>query len=235
MKKILMLSLLLLIAGVGDIAARPKAKWERRIERSKEQDKWEMDRIWRRRSSYFNLAYVSQNTTTNIDELASMHSDWGAALSWGKTFYLHRRPVGRVLKFGLDWTWLDLNGACFNQPLTSIFDGAYDETLYQLDAGMQLGPSITVNPVHHLKISTYFRVTPSYSAVYAVENELFMGRYATYYNVGATVAWRVLSLGVEYRTGKATYDDLGELSEWMPGLEIDVDTSSWRFYLGFRF
>ena len=67
MKKILMLSLLLLIAGVGDVAARPKAKWERRIERSKEQDKWEMDRIWRRRSSYFNLAYVSQNTTTNID------------------------------------------------------------------------------------------------------------------------------------------------------------------------
>ena len=235
MKRILLLSLLSLIMGVNAIAAKPKAKWERRIERAEEQDRWELDRIWKRRSGYLNLSYVTQNTKTNIDELSSMNSDWGAALSWGKTFYLHRQPIANVLKFGLDWTWLDLNGACFNQSLTSIFDGAYDEVLYQLDAGMQLGPSITVNLVHHLKVSTYFRMTPSYSAIYAVENELFMGRYATYYNVGAAIAWRLLSLGVEYRTGKATYDDLGELSEWMPGLEIDVDTSSWRFYFGFRF
>lgn len=234
MRRVVLFSLLLLVF-VGDVAAQRKAKWERRIERAQEQDQWEMDRIWRRRSDYLNLAFVVQNVETNIDELSELNSEWGASISWGKTFYLHRKPIGSVLKFGLDWTWLDLNGACFNQPLTSIFDGAYDETLYQLDAGMQLGPSITVNPVHHLKISTYFRVTPSYSSVYAVENELFMGRYATYYNVGATVAWRVLSLGVEYRTSKATYDDLGELSELMPGVAIDLNTTSWRMYFGFRF
>ena len=229
-----MLSLLLLVF-VGDVAAQRKAKWERRIERAQEQDKWELNRIWRRRSDYLNLAFVEQNVETNIDELSELNSEWGASISWGKTFYLHRKPIGRVLKFGLDWTWLDLNGACFEQDMYSIFDGDYHETLYQLDAGMQFGPSITVNPVDHLKISTYFRVTPTFATVYAVENELFLKNYATYLNAGLSVAWRLLSLGVEYRTGKTSYDDLGELSELMPGVAIDLNTTSWRMYFGFRF
>ena len=229
-----MLSLLLLVF-VGDVAAQRKAKWERRIERAQEQDKSELNRIWRRRSDYLNLAFVVQNVETNIDELSELNSEWGASISWGKTFYLHRKPIGRVLKFGLDWTWLDLNGACFEQDMYSIFDGDYHETLYQLDAGMQFGPSITVNPVDHLKISTYFRVTPTFATVYAVENELFLKNYATCLNAGLSVAWRLLSLGVEYRTGKTSYDDLGELSELMPGVAIDLNTTSWRMYFGFRF
>lgn len=234
MRRVVLLSLLLLVF-VGDVAAQRKAKWERRIERAQEQDKSELNRIWRRRSDYLNLAFVVQNVKTNIDELSALNSEWGASISWGKTFYLHRKPIGRVLKFGLDWTWLDLNGACFEQDMYSIFDGDYHETLYQLDAGMQFGPSITVNPVDHLKISTYFRVTPTFATVYAVENELFLKNYATYLNAGLSVAWRLLSLGVEYRTGKTSYDDLGELSELMPGVAIDLNTTSWRMYFGFRF
>ena len=226
---------MLLLVFVGDVAAQRKAKWERRIERAQEQDKSELNRIWRKRSDYVNLAFVVQNVETNIDELSELNSEWGASISWGKTFYLHRKPIGRVLKFGLDWTWLDLNGACFEQDMYSIFDGDYHETLYQLDAGMQFGPSITVNPVDHLKISTYFRVTPTFATVYAVENELFLKNYATYLNAGLSVAWRLLSLGVEYRTGKTSYDDLGELSELMPGVAIDLNTTSWRMYFGFRF
>ena len=234
MRRVVLLSLLLLVF-VGDVVAQRKAKWERRIERAREQDKSELNRIWRKRSDYLNLAFVVQNVETNIDELSELNSEWGASISWGKTFYLHRKPIGRVLKFGLDWTWLDLNGACFEQDMYSIFDGDYHETLYQLDAGMQFGPSITVNPVDHLKISTYFRVTPTFATVYAVENELFLKNYATYLNAGLSVAWRLLSLGVEYRTGKTSYDDLGELSELMPGVAIDLNTTSWRMYFGFRF
>ena len=226
---------MLLLVCAGDVVAQRKAKWERRIERAQEQDKSELNRIWRKRSDYLNLAFVVQNVETNIDELSELNSEWGASISWGKTFYLHRKPIGRVLKFGLDWTWLDLNGACFEQDMYSIFDGDYHETLYQLDAGMQFGPSITVNPVDHLKISTYFRVTPTFATVYAVENELFLKNYATYLNAGLSVAWRLLSLGVEYRTGKTSYDDLGELSELMPGVAIDLNTTSWRMYFGFRF
>ncbi len=226
---------MLLLFCAGDVVAQRKAKWERRIERAQEQDKSELNRIWRKRSDYLNLAFVVQNVEINIDELSELNSEWGASISWGKTFYLHRKPIGRVLKFGLDWTWLDLNGACFEQDMYSIFDGDYHETLYQLDAGMQFGPSITVNPVDHLKISTYFRVTPTFATVYAVENELFLKNYATYLNAGLSVAWRLLSLGVEYRTGKTSYDDLGELSELMPGVAIDLNTTSWRMYFGFRF
>ena len=81
MKRILLLSLLSLIMGVNAIAAKPKAKWERRLERAEEQDRWELDRIWKRRSGYLNLSYVTQNTKTNIDELSSMNSGRAKSLS----------------------------------------------------------------------------------------------------------------------------------------------------------
>ena len=91
------------------------------------------------------------------------------------------------------------------------FDGYYSEEdaekVYQAEIGMQFGPSITINPVHHLKISAYFRVTPSYSAFYMPDYEEGYGGYMTVCNVGGTIAWKLLSLGVEYRSGKAIYKE----------------------------
>lgn len=70
----------------------------------------------------------------------------------------------------------------------------------------QFGPSLTVNPVHHLKIGGYFRVTPSYSLLYM--DETVHHHYVTFCNAGCTLAWKVLSVGVEWRWGTAKYDGL---------------------------
>ena len=78
--------------------------------------------------------------------------------------------------------------------------------IHQAEIGMQFGPSLTVNPVHHLKIGGYFRVTPSYSLLYM--DETVHHHYVTFCNAGCTLAWKVLSVGVEWRWGTAKYDGL---------------------------
>ena len=60
-----------------------------------------------------------------------------------------------------------------------------DETIdignHRLEYGMQVGPSITINPVHELKISLYFRLTPSYSMMYL--DDSFNSNFALFYRL----------------------------------------------------
>ena len=201
-------------------------------------EKMELNRIWKDRGGYFNMAYVNQSVENELSSNFNLKSDWGASLSWGRTFYLHKKPIGGMLKFGLDWTWLDINGAGYSGlQVYDDYDEMYvDLAAYQAEIGMQLGPSITVNPVHHLKIGAYFRVTPSYSAIYIPDYETVWGNYVTFYNVGATIAWKVLSVGLEYRHGGAKYMNLVDDEESdIVNLNENFITNSMRFYFGFRF
>ena len=65
------------------------------------------------------------------------------------------------MKFGLDWSWVDLNYSKYTiseseEPGSGSVGDIMDETIdignHQLEYGMQVGPSITINPVHELKI-----------------------------------------------------------------------------------
>ena len=159
-----------------------------------------------------------------------------------------------MIKFGLDFTWLDINYA---KSTLESYDGEVGETytsdVHQAEIGMQVGPSVTINPVHHLKVGGYFRVTPSYSMLYM--DDTFHHHYVTMLNAGCMVAWKVISLGVEWRWGSATYDGLtfdesafddesfgdegdpsmGDVMDNLSAPERKLKTSSVRFYVGFRF
>ncbi|WP_417192431.1 hypothetical protein [Alistipes putredinis] len=133
----------------------------------------ELDRkIWKNRSKYFNLGYVKQSLVFKDFGDEKLKNDFGVSISWGKTYYLHKKPLLGMLKFGLDWSWVDLNYSKYTisepeEPGSGSAGDIMDETIdignHQLEYGMQVGPSITINPVHELKISLYFRLTPSYS------------------------------------------------------------------------
>ena len=168
-----------------------------------------------------------------------------------------------MLKFGLDWSWVDLNYSKYTiseseEPGSGSVGDIMDETIdignHQLEYGMQVGPSITINPVHELKISLYFRLTPSYSMMYL--NDEFYHHYATFCNTGFAVAWKVLSVGCEWRWGKASYDGLGlnlddlegdysdgDFSGDIPSADdvltdlqdLKLKTKSFRVYFSFRF
>ena len=202
------------------------------------------ERVWTKRKAWFNIAYNKQSLKTNECNVWQ-HSDWGMGISTGRTFYLHKRPILGLMKFGLDWTYFDLNVASYAKLPYEYNEGFYpneeegfsygeegDEEssdLYKGEAGMMFGPSLTVNPVDVLKVAIYFRVLPCYSMIY---NDGFQGKYATYFTYGASISWRVISLGIEQRWGDTKLDcgfD-GEKSS-----DVTFSAKGLRFYLSFRF
>lgn len=186
-------------------------------------------KIWKDRAKYFNIGYVNQ-TVTDKTFGGEIKSDFGVSLSSGKTYYLHKKPIVGMIKFGLDWTWLDINYA---KSTLEFADGdageIYSADMHQAEIGMQFGPSVTVNPIHHLKVSGYFRVAPSYSGLYV---DGLDHSYVTMWNAGCALSWKVISVGVEWRWGKSAYDIMDDDKE---GMDNDSKVRSTRFYIGFRF
>jgi hypothetical protein len=134
-------------------------------------------------------------------------------------------------------------------PLESYPDEQEDNInigRHQFEYAMQVGPSVTVNPIDHLKINAYFRYAPSFSGI-LIDDE-FSCNYASFFVTGAAISYKVISVGIESRWGKAKYknfsiDDFNEE-------DMDVDNPEWndviskskrkfktnsvRFYISFR-
>ena len=210
--------------GKGDTEALQQQVTELSNRLSNMENENREQQIWKRRSKYFNLGYDIQTISLAGEK---SKSSLGASLSWGKTFYLHKQTLFGMMKVGLDWSWLDLTYAQHKIDTSSDFGVTDDDsnesatTMTHLAFGMQLGPSVTVNPVDHLKLSLYLRVTPSFAMIGADE---VYGGYSTYCNLGLSVAWRVLSVGFEQRWGKINADGNDKFND-----------STTRFYFGFRF
>lgn len=210
-----------------------------------QQDDERSYKIWKKRSKYFNLGYVNQSLIFKDLGDEKLKNDFGVSISWGKTYYLHKKPLLGMLKFGLDWSWVDLNYSKYtiseiDDPYSDPVGGIVDETIdignHQLEYGMQIGPSVTINPVHELKISLYFRLTPSYSMMYL--DESFNSNFALFYSFGGSVAWKVISIGVEGRWGQAKYKGFSLEDADLEGIsstKTKLKTNSVRFYVGFRF
>ena len=236
MKKILLV-LAMLGIGLGSVMAQEAdAIKKKRNERMY----LKYTKVWSKTKGYINLAYANQSLS-DVDSDASYDADWAAAISWGKTFYLHDKPLARMIKFGLDWTWFDLNAAQYSYVDTELFKNRERNNLYQAEIGMHVGPSFTINPVHHLKVSAYYRLAPSYSALFDADDEGFHHNFALFGNLGAAISWKVISLGVEMRSGKAKYDGI-EFGQFGPGKDgtstansYKLKTESVGFYIGFRF
>lgn len=110
--------------------------------------------------------------------------------------------------------------------------------MYQAEFGMQFGPSLTINPFNHLKLSGYFRVTPSYSVFYD-SNDVF-GSYGTFFSAGGAISYKAISFGIEGRWGNTQYKSLmGEEEEgYEEGYDIPIPKykiGSTRAYISFRF
>lgn len=228
MKRILLLALAIVMGAGFAFAQEEEVKVK----------EYSNNRIWRNRAGYLNVGFVTQRVIEDLSfsdiNDVMMVSNWGVSLTSGKTYYLHKKPIADMVKIGLDWSWLDLNVVRYTTNYSLIpHDNNFEE--YQAEVGMQFGPSVTVNPVHHLKVSAYFRVTPSYSARYDTGREHGHGNYITMYNVGGAVAWKLLSLGVEYRGGKCAYKSFDGGYYEFGSKDDKLKTRGVRFYFGFRF
>jgi len=199
------------------------------------------------RPNYINFNYAFQNAKFNsIDKVSS---NIGAALTVGHTYYiLKSKPLGGVVRFGIDATWIDINYANYNLKLSSIpspqaefynISDLVEQKIHQLEIGMQVGPSITITPIENLNLSAYFRFAPSFStSVRVIDEDTYVDRgYASFFVAGASVAYKMISLGVEQRWGKPKYKsiNLSDVTPELTSFKTKVQTEAIRLYLSLRF
>ena len=181
------------------------------------------EKIWKR-SKYFYIAYGMTSLDRGNGQ-PKLNSDFAFSIGRGKTYYLHKKPLLGMIKFGLDWTFFDIAVAQYEEE-----DGLYtrdDSDIYKGEISMQFGPSITVNPIDFLKVNLYFRYDPSYSMMFNTDGNKFKGNYGSYFNTGLAASYKVISLGYEYRWGSTSYKIDDENQTWK--------TSGSYFYISFRF
>ncbi len=202
--------------------------------------------VWKRKR-HISIGFSKQNMEDADNALDMKYkSQIGLTLDWGKTFYLHKKPIANIMKIGLDWSWVNLSFAKYksgsgihfnNTPESDYSDDGYEPNIdlgvYSLSAGMSVGPSLTFAPFYntgkglqHLLAQTYFHVTPSYTGRVMSEDDEseFCHGYTTYFNWGVNVSYKVISVGYEYRWGKSKFKQLALDFSDDDGDEPDVPT-----------
>lgn len=131
--------------------------------------------IWKRKK-HISISFSTQNMEDADNPLdMKFKSQAGFNLDWGKTFYLHKKPIANFMKIGLDWSWINLSFAKYKSGSGIHFnslagdysnyeedDGyGYDDDedddfnldidlgVYSLSAGMSVGPSFTFAPFYN--------------------------------------------------------------------------------------
>lgn len=219
----------------------------------------EQERKWRRKR-FFNISYAPVHKLTNDDAGLEWSKDFAVGLTMGRTYYLHRKPVAGMVKFGIDWAYLDFTYARYkyaddisgSDP--TWHDGSdghigYDTYLYDLgmhsiDYCMHVGPSVTVNPVSHLMVNAYFHYLPTASAA-LLDGDFSFG-FVNGMAFGMSVSWKVIAVGFEKRWGSGKYSKFGTSDDLEYGGGNDevadiysertkMKQNSFRVFVGFRF
>lgn len=173
-------------------------------------------------------------------DFPALKSNYGASFTVGRTYFLHRKPIAGILRIGIDATWFDINYTNYKLELRDKQSQPETMSYHQAEVAMQVGPSVSVNPVGKLNIHTYFRYAPSFSGLY--DGDQFLGNYATVFVGGGAVSYGKVGLGVEARFGGCRYKELfggGDEEEKSGGDEsatVEKTTfSGLRVYFSLRF
>lgn len=238
---------------------------EKRTETKKQKDLWD-------RKGWRNISYSLQQINSDLYR-STLKPDYAFGFTIGQTFYLHKKPLANMIRFGLDWSYFDLNIAKYSAPYSDRidenvvpdngnvnggtvfqnggygddFDNPFEDFLpsddeensssqYKMEAAMLFGPSITINPVDKLMIQAYFRYAPTYSML--LDEDLnYYGSYASFFNAGVALSYKMIGLGVESRWGTSTYSQevYNEQIDDYEYRDMKWRTKGVRLYLSFRF
>lgn len=204
------------------------------------------------RKKYFNIGYATQTFSPEYGN--ALESKFGVSLVNGRNIFLHKKPIANMLKFAIDLgsdinyaQYKDLEGDYnfsdsdfdYSDEGDNYYDSGYEDEedldlgLHHVDIGLHVGPSISINPVSHLKVSAYFRFVPSYSMV-ILNSELYQS-FAPMFTYGGEVSYKFIGIGIEGRSGSAKYKDMVAEIEGTEAMKTKYKTSAMRFYISFRF
>lgn len=185
----------------------------------------ESNKEWRKK--FIDLSFT--NATLSQDNVKDLKSNYGAAFTVGRTFFLHK-PIGDMLRFGIDVTWFDINYTNYDiEHITYLDSNKYQ--YHQGEVSMHVGPSITFEPIKKLSVHAYFQYAPTFATIYTGDNETFYGNYASLWGVGGNVSYGVVGLGIESRFGDTNYKPIGSSDSE----NIKSSLSGFRAYLTFKF
>ena len=189
----------------------------------------EMQKTWKRRK-YWKIGITSPNLERTDGEEMKWKTNGSFFIQKGRTSYLHSKPIAGMIKFGIDYGFLDFTYsklelkevAYSNESGTRASDGfddivsgdpdgdigiseltGIDLGMHKIDYGLHVGPSVSVNPWNKLIATAYFHVMPTASSV--IQNDNFSYGFGCMMAAGVSVAYKAISLGVEGVWGKVKY------------------------------
>jgi len=183
---------------------------------AEQEKKWE--KIWDKRKKHWSFSYItSQKLTLKNNENSVSKSSFGVNVKRGRTWYLPKKPLGGMVKFGIDLDPLDLTYVKYESDPVNVqkTTGSADEEgeeqdlnlgRHQITYGIGIGPSVTVNPIDHLKACAFFHYVPGVGAL--IYDSKFSWGYQGMCAFGFNVAYKVISLGFETRWGSSTFSKI---------------------------
>jgi len=193
------------------------------------------------RQKFTNLSFTAQKLDLESSYVNDkINSKYGAAITTGRTYYVHKAPLLGMVRFAIDAAFLDLNYAHYSAE-TSVphyydsyeYGTVEDVKFHQAEIGVQVGPSVTVNPISKLNVQAYFRFSPTYAALYDDFAGEIYGTYASFFVCGGAVSFGGIGLGVESRWGTPKYGALG-FDDFKAG-DDKFKTTATRVFLTLRF
>lgn len=182
---------------------------------------------------------------------------FGVSLNTARTIYVHRKPIGGMLKFGIDYGFA-LDYANFDDKIDGDYygytgpfgytgtDQYYDEDddddfnigSHMANIGINLGPSATLRLFRNMRIKAYCYFVPSLSL--RIANSEAATSFVPFVTPGVSVGWKAINIGFQWKTGRGKYKDIvgdiiGEegMSADMP--KIKYRTNSYQIYLSLSF
>lgn len=216
------------------------------------------------KETYLNLIYNTSHKMSS-DEFPSTTGEFsnefepkfGMGLQWGHTFNFHRMPVGSVVFFGLNFTWMDLNFNKFDKSETPVgyTQGEQVRNLpwhnekMTIGYGMSAGPAVTFYPftqlrnsgANKLRLQLYFHVGYGVQAAIVkdgiikdgdVKNGFGLG-HGLFTSYGASLSWDFIGVGFEMRNDSKLKYKVTE-STYDTG-SMNMKEKTGRLYLQFWF
>lgn len=115
--------------------------------------------VWNKRRKYMNIGFVKQTLNASGYEGYKWNSDIAVQFSSGRTWYLHKKPLANMIKFGIDATFLNIfyakygaapamegvdNGGGMFGDLGGMYEDMTGNDIdlgdHQIDLGVSVGP-----------------------------------------------------------------------------------------------
>lgn len=207
---------------------------------------------------YTNIGYAT--TEYAAEGESPSKSSWSAFITKGTTYYFPKRPLGGLVKIGVDVRWMDLQATKLADDSsewssTIVPDNGYEDYdlpnigEYVLSAGMGIGLRAGVAPFgmmdnasRYLKCSLYFHYRPTYTGYLLSsdgETELSSG-FFNMFDFGGCIQYRFISVGIEgsWGSGKTkaiSFDDDDDDEYYGEAVKVKHNIASTRFYISFTF